>query len=100
MYGQMCIRDSYNDTAFAVRHFKRSVSDFTRFFSEDSSQQSFFCGKIRLPFGGNFANQDVITAHFSAYSYYAVSVQIFERIFADIRYFPCLLYTSCMARLR
>ena len=42
-----------------MRHFQGSVTNLTRFFTEDCAKQSLFCGKLCLSLWCNLSYQNV-----------------------------------------
>ena len=49
----------YDDTVLTVRHTQGGVSDFLSLFTEDSTEKSFFGGKLGLSLGSNLTDENI-----------------------------------------
>ena len=77
-----------------MRYFQRSVADFTRFLTEDRSQQTLFRCQFCLSFRRYFSDQDISCADFCTDADDSSLIKIFQRIVADSRNISCDLFRS------
>src|SRR5208283_769898 len=77
---------SVDHSAFdARRHAQAGVADFAGLLAENRAQQLFFGRKLGLTFGSDLADQDVARTDFGADADDAALVEVFQRLFADVR---------------
>ena len=70
-----------------MRYFQGSISDFTRFFSEDCAQQSFLGSKLGFSLGSYLSDKYVSGTNFGTFLDYTVRVEVLQSVFTDIRNF-------------
>ena len=75
-------------------HLQRCVSDFSRFFTKDGTQQTFFRRQLRLALRCHFSDQDIPRADLGADTDNTALIQILQGIFADTRNISCDLFRS------
>ena len=76
--------DIDHDTALAVWHFQRGISDFSRLFPKDGAQQPFFGSQVSLTLGGDLTNQNVAGVDFCAHPNDAPFVQVTQGVLAHV----------------
>ena len=78
-----------NNTVFAVRHFKRGISNLSCLLAEDCAKKSFFTCKVGFALGSNLTNKDVAAVNFGTDTDNTVFIQILESVFTDVRNISC-----------
>ena len=71
-------------TSFTVGNTQGAVANFTSFFTEDCTEQTFFSGKFSFAFRSNFTNQNIARAYFSTNADNATFIQIFQSFFRNV----------------
>ena len=76
-----------NLAGFAVRYTQGAVTYFTCFFTEDSTQQTFFCSQLGFAFRSNLTYQNIAGAYFGTDTDNTTLIQILQSFVGYVRNF-------------
>ena len=84
----------HNDSVLSVRNFKRSITYFTGFFTENGTEQTLLCGKLGLTLRSYLSYQDISRTYLGTNTDDTSFIQVFQGVITYAGNVSCDLFRS------